>query len=98
MDTPTTTIKLKRTAAALDRIERPRSDKREPRRRAPPHLKEDRVCECRPLTDELLFGKLAQGGSVRVGHDGDKLTFEFPAQAPPAPALPPALAPVSSDA
>jgi ATP-dependent Clp protease ATP-binding subunit ClpA len=31
----------------------------------------------RPLTDELLFGKLAQGGSVRVGCTDDKLTFTF---------------------
>jgi ATP-dependent Clp protease ATP-binding subunit ClpA len=31
----------------------------------------------RPLTDELLFGKLAQGGDVRVGYDGEKVTFEF---------------------
>jgi ATP-dependent Clp protease ATP-binding subunit ClpA len=31
----------------------------------------------RPLTDELLFGKLASGGDVRVGAEGDKLTFSF---------------------
>ena len=31
----------------------------------------------RPLTDELLFGKLAQGGNVRVGCTDDKLTFSF---------------------
>ncbi|HMF43256.1 MAG TPA: ATP-dependent Clp protease ATP-binding subunit ClpA, partial [Polyangia bacterium] len=31
----------------------------------------------RPLTDELLFGKLANGGKVRVDADGDKLTFGF---------------------
>jgi ATP-dependent Clp protease ATP-binding subunit ClpA len=31
----------------------------------------------RPLTDELLFGKLANGGAVRVDADGDKLTFAF---------------------
>ncbi|HEY7373314.1 MAG TPA: ATP-dependent Clp protease ATP-binding subunit ClpA [Polyangia bacterium] len=31
----------------------------------------------RPLTDELLFGKLASGGGVRVGAEGDKLTFGF---------------------
>src|SRR5262249_841820 len=31
----------------------------------------------RPLTDELLFGKLANGGTVRVDVDGDKLTFAF---------------------
>jgi ATP-dependent Clp protease ATP-binding subunit ClpA len=32
----------------------------------------------RPLTDELLFGSLAgSGGTVRVDHDGDKLTFAY---------------------
>jgi ATP-dependent Clp protease ATP-binding subunit ClpA len=31
----------------------------------------------RPLTDELLFGKLANGGGVQVGAEGDKLTFAF---------------------
>jgi ATP-dependent Clp protease ATP-binding subunit ClpA len=31
----------------------------------------------RPLTDELLFGKLSGGGAVRVDADGDKLTFKF---------------------
>ena len=30
-----------------------------------------------PLADELLFGKLAKGGIVRVGLGEDKLTFEF---------------------
>jgi ATP-dependent Clp protease ATP-binding subunit ClpA len=33
----------------------------------------------RPLTDELLFGKLASGGTVRVdaAADGEKLTFDY---------------------
>ena len=31
----------------------------------------------RPLSDELLFGKLEQGGNVRVGCTDDKLTFTF---------------------
>ena len=31
----------------------------------------------RPLTDELLFGKLADGGGVRVDAADDKLTFSF---------------------
>ncbi len=31
----------------------------------------------RPLTDELLFGSLAGGGTVRVDHDGEKLTFAY---------------------
>jgi ATP-dependent Clp protease ATP-binding subunit ClpA len=48
----------------------------------------------RPLTDELLFGALASGGTVRVGHDGAKLTFAYtahvPAAAPTAP-RPPAI-------
>jgi ATP-dependent Clp protease ATP-binding subunit ClpA len=34
----------------------------------------------KPLTDELLFGALANGGKVRVDHDGDKLTFAFEAR------------------
>ena len=36
----------------------------------------------RPLTDEMLFGKLASGGSVRVdvpNKDADKVTFDFDA-------------------
>jgi ATP-dependent Clp protease ATP-binding subunit ClpA len=36
----------------------------------------------RPLTDELLFGALANGGSVKVDLDGEKLTFVC--AAPPA--------------
>jgi ATP-dependent Clp protease ATP-binding subunit ClpA len=35
----------------------------------------------RPLTDELLFGKLAQGGSVRVAAVDDKVTFAFESSA-----------------
>ena len=31
----------------------------------------------RPLTDELLFGALAQGGVVGVDSDGEKLSFAF---------------------
>jgi ATP-dependent Clp protease ATP-binding subunit ClpA len=39
----------------------------------------------RPLTDELLFGKLATGGHVSVDLDGDKLTFDYtPSPASPA--------------
>ena len=30
-----------------------------------------------PLTDELLFGKLEHGGTVKIGIEGDKLTFEI---------------------
>jgi ATP-dependent Clp protease ATP-binding subunit ClpA len=36
----------------------------------------------RPLTDELLFGALVDGGSVIVGLEGDKLTFAYPAAEP----------------
>jgi ATP-dependent Clp protease ATP-binding subunit ClpA len=36
-----------------------------------------------PLTDEILFGKLENGGTVTIGLEGEKLTFEVdPAQAP----------------
>ena len=30
-----------------------------------------------PLTDEILFGKLRKGGTVKVGFKKEKLTFEF---------------------
>ncbi len=36
-----------------------------------------------PLTDEILFGKLEHGGTVTIGFDGEKLTFEI--DAAPAP-------------
>jgi ATP-dependent Clp protease ATP-binding subunit ClpA len=42
----------------------------------------------RPLTDELLFGKLAQGGDVRVGYADDKITFDFASAAAAAPSTP----------
>ena len=29
------------------------------------------------LTEEMLFGKLSKGGSVSIGVDGDRLTFEY---------------------
>jgi ATP-dependent Clp protease ATP-binding subunit ClpA len=32
----------------------------------------------KPLADELLFGKLADGGRVVVSLEGDELTFSFP--------------------
>jgi ATP-dependent Clp protease ATP-binding subunit ClpA len=31
----------------------------------------------RPLTDELLFGRLAQGGLVRIDHQDGKVTFGY---------------------
>ena len=40
----------------------------------------------KPLAEELLFGKLAKGGAVRVGKKDDELTFEFIEA--PLPALP----------
>jgi ATP-dependent Clp protease ATP-binding subunit ClpA len=36
----------------------------------------------KPLAEELLFGKLAKGGNVRVKVEGGKLAFDYPA--PPA--------------
>ena len=38
-----------------------------------------------PLTDEILFGALENGGTVRIGLDGDKLSFTPEAQAPAPP-------------
>jgi ATP-dependent Clp protease ATP-binding subunit ClpA len=40
-----------------------------------------------PLTDEILFGQLEHGGTVHVGFDGDRLTFEY--EPSPAPEPPP---------
>jgi ATP-dependent Clp protease ATP-binding subunit ClpA len=42
-----------------------------------------------PLTDEILFGELEHGGTVRVGFDGEKLTFAFEAASPSEPESPP---------
>jgi ATP-dependent Clp protease ATP-binding subunit ClpA len=47
----------------------------------------------RPLTDELLFGRLSQGGAVEVDSVEDKLIFRYPDRDPaaaPAPAPAPA--------
>ena len=41
-----------------------------------------------PLTDEILFGKLEHGGTVHVGFDGEKLTFEYDSAPPPGEAPP----------
>jgi ATP-dependent Clp protease ATP-binding subunit ClpA len=38
----------------------------------------------RPLTDELLFGHLADGGAVDVDAEGETLTFHYPAKQPAA--------------
>ena len=34
------------------------------------------------LTDEILFGQLEHGGTVRIGLDGDQLAFTFEAATP----------------
>ena len=39
----------------------------------------------KPLAEELLFGRLAKGGIVRVRRDHDKLAFEFTERPPAAP-------------
>jgi len=39
-----------------------------------------------PLTDEILFGALEQGGTVTIGLADDKLTFEYEKKPPAAPA------------
>jgi ATP-dependent Clp protease ATP-binding subunit ClpA len=36
-----------------------------------------------PMTDEILFGALEHGGTVHVGFDGSKLTFEYDSSPPP---------------
>jgi ATP-dependent Clp protease ATP-binding subunit ClpA len=36
-----------------------------------------------PLTDEILFGELEHGGTVTIGFDGEKLTFEVDASERP---------------
>jgi ATP-dependent Clp protease ATP-binding subunit ClpA len=39
-----------------------------------------------PLTDEILFGQLENGGTVRIGASNDSLTFDYdPTPAPPVP-------------
>jgi ATP-dependent Clp protease ATP-binding subunit ClpA len=37
----------------------------------------------KPLAEELLFGKLAKGGLVRIGVRDDKIVFEYPDAKPP---------------
>lgn len=39
-----------------------------------------------PLTEEILFGKLEHGGTVTIGFDGERLTFDVDASSRPAPA------------
>jgi ATP-dependent Clp protease ATP-binding subunit ClpA len=48
-----------------------------------------------PLTDEVLFGRLENGGTVTLGATDTALTFEVD-EAPPEPAEPPAGAPAAS--
>ena len=43
----------------------------------------------RPLADEVLFGRLKDGGRVTIDVVDDQLTFEYgPVKAPPAPPTP----------
>jgi ATP-dependent Clp protease ATP-binding subunit ClpA len=47
----------------------------------------------KPLAEELLFGRLSKGGTVRIGVEGDKLSFSFPdSGAAPTPEKEPAFA------
>jgi len=48
-----------------------------------------------PLTEEILFGKLEEGGTVTIGFDGEALTFDVDASSPPAPAQTPSPADAS---
>jgi len=48
-----------------------------------------------PLTEEILFGKLEDGGTVTIGLDGEALTFDIDASTPPAPAPTPSPADAS---
>jgi ATP-dependent Clp protease ATP-binding subunit ClpA len=41
------------------------------------------------LTDEILFGRLEQGGTVAIGLEGDALTFTFDPPNVPTPPEPP---------
>ncbi|MGE5125475.1 MAG: ATP-dependent Clp protease ATP-binding subunit ClpA [Betaproteobacteria bacterium] len=41
-----------------------------------------------PLTDEILFGRLEHGGTVHVGYDGEKLTFDYDSAPAPEPEKP----------
>ena len=41
-----------------------------------------------PLTDEILFGQLEHGGTVRIGIAGEKLAFAYSPSPPPAPETP----------
>ncbi|HLF58916.1 MAG TPA: ATP-dependent Clp protease ATP-binding subunit ClpA [Alphaproteobacteria bacterium] len=42
----------------------------------------------KPLSEELLFGRLANGGLVKITVAGNKLAFEFPPPGPDAPKVP----------
>ena len=42
----------------------------------------------RPLAEELLFGKLAKGGTVKVDLKEDVLTFQFDEPQPKEPKVP----------
>jgi len=42
-----------------------------------------------PLTEEILFGRLEHGGTVTIGLEGEKLTFDVEALPPPPAGTPP---------
>jgi ATP-dependent Clp protease ATP-binding subunit ClpA len=44
-----------------------------------------------PLTDEILFGKLEHGGTVRIRLAGDALAFDVTPSPPPQQQAPPAV-------
>ena len=52
-----------------------------------------------PLTEEILFGRLEKGGTVRIGRANDELSFDFQPTAPDdsAKAQPPAVEEVTSE-
>src|SRR5262249_35601396 len=43
-----------------------------------------------PLTDEILFGRLERGGTVRIRFEGDRLAFDVVPASPPPQGAPPA--------
>jgi ATP-dependent Clp protease ATP-binding subunit ClpA len=45
-----------------------------------------------PLTDEILFGKLEHGGTVRIRLAGDALAFDVTPSPPPPPQQAPPVA------
>ena len=50
-----------------------------------------------PRTDEILFGRLAHGGTVRIDLTGDALVFEYEPAEPPAQPTPEPVEEATSD-